>query len=340
VKDYIRPHLEKSIMKYNFPNDDISFIYAAMMQKMRQSQLKPSSDDNVSENNNITETITTQDVVALSSASAITKRTSSGGIENPDSSQLEKTEDAVNLDTITARIWNPLGIQEYMYFTMLGILMHDMRQGRPSAYIVERGNIFGNTAQVIPKGVLEFFIELPEEVKTYLILDISKKELTALLKAYDFEPSEHIKISKHIKTSEEILDVKEFIPPTTKEDRKEHVRALIEKTRFSKLGLGSRNVNIGVVANPVTPQTETEFNAVYHTEDILKEYGVRVAKIDLDKSKSISLPRALHALVSAFNIKDDRYIIDIILPPIVLPQEILDAIEQYRNTLDLILKAA
>jgi hypothetical protein len=268
------------------------------------------------------------------------KKTSSSDTKKPNFPQLEKTEDAVNLDTITARIWNPLGIQEYMYFTMLGILMHDMRQGRPSAYIVERGNIFGNTAQVTPKGVLEFFIELPEEVKTYLILDISKKELTALLKAYDFEPSEHIKISKHIKTSEEILDVKEFIPPTTKEDRKEHVRALIEKTRFSKLGLGSRNVNIGVVANPVTPQTETEFNAVYHTEDILKEYGVRVAKIDLDKSKSISLPRALHALVSAFNIKDDRYIIDIILPPIVLPQEILDAIEQYRNTLELILQAA
>jgi len=274
-----------------------------------------------------------QDAANASSSDDIIERTSSGGTKKPDSSQLKKAEDAVDLNAIAAKVFDPLGIQEYMYVKMLGILMNNMRSGRPSAYIIERGNIFGKTAQVMPKGLLEFFIGLPNEIKTYLILDISKNELTALLKAYNLEPCEHIK------SCEEILDEK-YIAPITKEDRAEHIKALIEKTRFSKLGLGSRDVNIGIVANPVTTQTESEFNTVYHSEDILKTYGARVAKVDLDKSKSLSLPRALHALVSAFNVKDDRYIIDIILPPMALPQEVLDAIEQYRKTLKLILQAA
>jgi len=332
VKNYIRPHLEQSINKYNFPNDDISFIYAAMMQKMKQGLSKPSSSGNVLEGSNISETVTIQNAIATSSAGVI-GRTSSSGTKQPDSSQPEKVESTVFLSTTAAKILNPLITQEYMYVKMLGRLVKNMRSGRPSAYIIERGNIFGKTAQVIPKGLLEFFVALPKEIKTYLILDISKNEITALLKAYDLEACEHIK------SCEEILGVK-YTPPTTKESRATHIRALIEKTRFSKLGLGSRDVNIGVVANPITSKTEAEFNTAYHPEDILKKYGVRVTKTNLDNSKFLSLPRALQALVSAFDVKDSKYIIDIILPPMVLPQEILNAIIQYKKTLEFILQAA
>ncbi len=214
--------------------------------------------------------------------------------------------------------------------------------GRPSAYIIERGNLLGDTAQVIPRELLEFFTELYDknEAKTYLILDISKKRLAALLDAYGLEPCECIK------SSEEILGG-EFTD--TADDRAGRIKALLGYGEAfigsgirAKLGIGSSATNIGIVANPIAPGTEAEeeFNTLY-PESMLKKSGARVTKMVLDDPGQtvISLPQALHALVKAVAANRDIGPI-IILPPIVAPDAILEAIIQYKEVLKLILKSA
>jgi len=43
IKDHIKPHIPQSIEKYNFPTDDISFIYGVVIEKMKQQQTLPSN---------------------------------------------------------------------------------------------------------------------------------------------------------------------------------------------------------------------------------------------------------------------------------------------------------
>jgi len=47
VKGSIKPHIPGSILKYNFPTDDISFIYAAILQKLKQQKIQKESSLNI-----------------------------------------------------------------------------------------------------------------------------------------------------------------------------------------------------------------------------------------------------------------------------------------------------
>jgi len=38
IKEYIAPHISRSIQKYNFPTDDLSFIYGAILQEMKKQR--------------------------------------------------------------------------------------------------------------------------------------------------------------------------------------------------------------------------------------------------------------------------------------------------------------
>ncbi|MBU1006273.1 MAG: hypothetical protein KKH08_01605 [Candidatus Omnitrophica bacterium] len=40
IKEYIKPHIPQSIQKYNFPTDDVSFIYAAILQKLEPQEIQ------------------------------------------------------------------------------------------------------------------------------------------------------------------------------------------------------------------------------------------------------------------------------------------------------------
>lgn len=271
-----------------------------------------------------------------------TEKTSSDSTEQSDSPKSEKIEDVTNLSALAAKIINPIITKTYKYVTELMKIILKIPAGRPSAYIIERGNLLGDTAQVIPRELLEFFTELYDknEAKTYLILDISKKRLAALLDAYGLEPCECIK------SSEEILGG-EFTD--TADDRAGRIKALLGYGEAfigsgirAKLGIGSSATNIGIVANPIAPGTEAEeeFNTLY-PESMLKKSGARVTKMVLDDPGQtvISLPQALHALVKAVAANRDIGPI-IILPPIVAPDAILEAIIQYKEVLKLILKSA
>ena len=203
-----------------------------------------------------------------------------------------------------------------------------------------KGNIFGNTAQVLPAELFELFAILSkqENAKTNLVLDISKDELTLLLKAYGLEKS-----YKNIKSSEEILGKDLYDETAT--DRLKRIEALTStEVRLYKLGLGSQNANIGIIANPITNETEDKFNSIY-TASMLKTNGIRVAKIRLDNLKDavISLPQALKALANMINDNKCNYISDYIieiLPAIVKIKAIKDAITEYRKTLKMIQQSA
>ena len=47
IKEYIKPHIPKSIRKYNFPTDDMSFIYAVILQKLKHRETQKSSSSNM-----------------------------------------------------------------------------------------------------------------------------------------------------------------------------------------------------------------------------------------------------------------------------------------------------
>lgn len=238
------------------------------------------------------------------------------------------------LSALSAHIINPVNTEEYRYIVELSKLANNISAGHPSVYIIERGNIFGDTAQVMPKELLDIFVELADrgKVKTRLILDISKDELSALLKAYNLSGPYDT-----IKSSEEVLGKNAY--NETANSRLKRIQALTSTETRLISGLGLKGTNIGIIANPViTEKEKTDFDAIFQ-EPVLKERGVKVVKVTLENSnQAMSLPGAFYRLIRAIQSKDNEYII--VLPPIATPDNIMKAIAEYRKALKLISQSA
>ncbi len=270
----------------------------------------------------------------------IIEKSSSGGIIKPFSQVSDQSEDAININAIAKQVISPTNTPlDFEHVSEFAATISKMDHSRPSAYIIERGNIFGATAQVIPSELFEAFEILSENgrPKTSLILDISKDELASLLEAYGVS-----ELCDTIKSSEEILG-KDIYDATAK-DRSARIKALTGIETRLILGLGLKRANIGIVANPITDKTEGEFNALYNVP-MLKERGIRVAKIKLSSitDKVISLPQALKALANMIDDNQADYISDYIieiLPVIVTAEEIQNAIVEYKRILELVLESA
>jgi hypothetical protein len=216
-------------------------------------------------------------------------------------------------------------------------LLNSKGKGRPVAYIIERGNIFGNFAQIVPEKALRIFVDLfnHRKTKVSLILDIGRDELVCLLSSYGMLDSNG-SIPEPIKSSQEVLGAEEY--EATADSRKKRMEALVStEAKLSKLKIGS-GINIGIIAEPIereNKEEEREFNKIY-SEAALRAYGIKVAKIVLDdpEKQALSLSYALYQLAKAFDKSDTgRRIIEISLPAIKLSEQILDKIVKYRRLL-------
>jgi hypothetical protein len=274
-------------------------------------------------------------------AFGVFEKTSSGGF---------KKRGVVSLEAVSKKIMNPRGTEEFTYVSKIKYELANMSAGKPSAYIIERGCIFGDTLQVtpgeilvIPREILEIFIKLKEEgrIKSFLILDISITELNALLDAYGLGPCEFIL------SSEEVLNKLGIEYDPAENFRKGRINTLTsDMCRLSVLKLGSGGPNIGIIANPITDEkSEKEFSEIYDDLDFNKE-NVRVAKIELMNNKqAVFLPRALFGLIELINgsrnISDNGYVLLVDLPEIVkLSDEAEKAVSEYIFLMKQILKSA